>query len=80
MGHALVDSSLMWIRPSRPSRTDEGAEVDELRDRAVDDVADLEVRDRRLPRVGLEAADRGLIRPRSWLMSMTSASTSSPTL
>ena len=36
----------------------EGAEVDELRDRAVDDVADLEVGDRRVPRVGLEAADR----------------------
>ena len=53
------DSSLMWIRPSRPvADPDEGAEVDELRDRAVDDVADLEVRDRRVPRVGLEAADR----------------------
>ena len=37
---------------------DEGAEVHELRDRAVDDVADLEVRDRRLPRIGLQAADR----------------------
>ena len=58
----------------------ECAEVDELRDRAVDDVADLEVGHRRVPRVGLEAADRRLIRPRSWLMSMTSASTSSPTL
>ena len=37
---------------------DEGAEVDELRDRAVDDVADLEVGDRGVPRVRLEAADR----------------------
>ena len=36
----------------------ERAEVDELRDRAVDDVADLEVRDRGVPRVGLQAADR----------------------
>ena len=34
---------------------DEGAEVDELRDRAVDDVADLEVGHRRVPRVRLEA-------------------------
>ncbi len=37
---------------------DEGAEVDDLRDRAVDEVADLEVRHRRLPRIGQEAADR----------------------
>ena len=36
----------------------ERAEVDELGDRAVDDVADLEVRDRGVPRVGLQAADR----------------------
>ena len=59
MGHALVrqladvDQALEAL-----ADPDEGAEVDELRDRAVDDVADLEVRDRRLPRVGLEAADR----------------------
>ncbi len=37
---------------------DERAEVDELGDRAVDDVADLEVGDRRVPRIGLQAADR----------------------
>ena len=37
---------------------DEGAEVHDLGDRALDDVADLEVRDGRVPRVGLEAADR----------------------
>ena len=37
---------------------DEGAEVDELRDRAVDDVADLEVGHRGVPRVRLQAADR----------------------
>ncbi len=37
---------------------DEGAEVDELRHRAVDDVADLEVRHRGVPRIRLEAADR----------------------
>src|SRR4029079_8623937 len=36
----------------------ERAEVDELGDRAVDDVADLEVRDRGVPRVGLESTDR----------------------
>ncbi len=36
----------------------ERAEVDELRDGAVDDVADLEVRDRGVPRVRLQAADR----------------------
>src|SRR4051794_7912377 len=59
MGHALmgqladVDEALEAL-----ADPDEGAEVDELGDRAVDDVADLEVRDRRLPRVGLETADR----------------------
>ena len=37
---------------------DERAEVDQLGDRAVDDVADLEVRHRGMPRVGLQAADR----------------------
>ncbi len=37
---------------------DEGAEVDDLGDRAIDHVADLEVRHRRLPRVGQQAADR----------------------
>ena len=36
----------------------EGAEVDDLGDGAVDHVADLEVRDRRLPRIGQQAADR----------------------
>ena len=36
----------------------EGAEVDELRHRAVDDVADLEVGHGRMPRIRLEAADR----------------------
>src|SRR3954467_5625646 len=38
--------------------TNERAEVDELGDRAVDDVADLEVRDRRAPRIGLQPSDR----------------------
>ena len=37
---------------------DERAEVDELGDRAVDDVADLEVGHRGVPRIGLQAADR----------------------
>ena len=36
----------------------ECAEVDELGDRAIDDVADLEIGHRRVPRIGLEAADR----------------------
>ena len=40
------------------AHADEGAEVDELGDGAVDDVADLEVRHRGMPRVGLQAADR----------------------
>ena len=59
MGDALVgqladvDQALEAVADA-----DEGAEVDELRDRAVDDVADLEVGDRRVPRVRLEAADR----------------------
>ena len=38
--------------------TDERAEVDELGDRAVDDVADVEVRDRGVPRIRLQATDR----------------------
>src|SRR5664280_3038363 len=37
---------------------DEGAEVDELRDGPVDDVADLEVGHRGVPGVRLEATDR----------------------
>ena len=36
----------------------EGAEVDDLGDRAVDDVANLQVSHRRVPRVGLQPADR----------------------
>ena len=36
----------------------ERAEVDDLRDRAVDDVADLEVGHGRMPRVRLQPADR----------------------
>src|SRR4051794_30056908 len=38
--------------------TNERAEVDELGDRAVDDVPDLEVRHGGVPRIGLEAPDR----------------------
>src|SRR5262245_47775976 len=37
---------------------DEGAKVDDLRDRAVDEVADLQVSHRGVPRVRLEATDR----------------------
>jgi len=36
----------------------EGAEVHQLGDRTVDHIADLEVSDGRLPRIGLEATDR----------------------
>src|SRR3954471_21017471 len=50
---ADVDQALEAV-PDAHERT----EVDELRDRAVDDVADLEVRHRGMPRVGLEATDR----------------------
>ena len=59
MGDALVgqladvDQALEAVADAH-----ECAEVDELGDRAVDDVADLEVRDRGVPRVGLQAADR----------------------
>ena len=59
MGDALVgqladvDQALETIADA-----DEGAEVDELRDRSVDDVADLEVGHGRVPRVRLETADR----------------------
>ena len=59
MGDALVgqladvDQALEAVADA-----DEGAEVDDLGDRAVDDVADLEVGHRGMPRVGLQAADR----------------------
>ena len=57
----------------------EGAEVDDLGDRALDDVADLEVATVDCHGSGCRRRMDRLIRPRSWLMSMTSASTSSPT-
>ena len=50
---ADVDEALQPVADA-----DEGAEVDELRDRAVDDVADLEVGHRGVPRIRLKAADR----------------------
>ena len=59
MGDALVgqladvDQALEAVADA-----DERAEVDELRDRAVDDVADIEIGHGRVPRVGLEATDR----------------------
>ena len=59
VGDALVGQLADVDQALEPvADADEGAEVDELRDRAVDDVADLEVGHRRVPRVGLEAADR----------------------
>ena len=59
VGHALlgqladVDEALEAV-----AHAHECTEVDDLGDRAVDDVADLEVRHRRVPRVRLEPADR----------------------
>ena len=59
MGDALVrqladvDEALEAVADA-----DERAEVDDLGDRAVDDVADLEVGHRGVPRVGLQPADR----------------------
>ena len=59
MGDALVgqladvDQALEAV-----AHADERPEVDELGDRAVDDVADLEVRDRRVPRIRLQPPDR----------------------
>ena len=59
VGHALVgeladvDQALEALLDA-----DERAEVHELGDRAVDDVADLVLGDRLLPRIGLEPADR----------------------
>ena len=48
-----VDQTLEAVAHSH-----EGAKVDELGDRAVDDIANLEVGDRGVPRVRLELADR----------------------
>ena len=59
MGDALVaqladvDQALEAV-----AHADEGTEVHELRDGPVDDVADLEVGDRGVPRIRLEPADR----------------------
>ena len=75
------DSSLMWIRPSRPSRT---------RTKAPKLTSFVTVPSMTSPTLKSATVDshgsgwrrriERLIRPRSWLMSMTSASTSSPTL
>ena len=59
MGDALmgqladVDQALEAV-----AHADERPEVDELGDGAIDDVADLEVRDGRMPRIGLQPTDR----------------------
>ena len=59
MGDALMAQLADVDQALEPvADADESAEVDELGDRAVDDVADLEVGDRRVPRVGLKPADR----------------------
>src|SRR6185503_2403240 len=59
MGDALVGELADVDQALEPvAHAHERAEVDELGDRAVDDVADLEVRNRRVPRVGLEATNR----------------------
>ncbi len=58
MSHTLmrqladVDQTLESV-----TNADEGAEVDELRDSPVDNVADLEVGHGRMPRIRLELAD-----------------------
>ena len=59
VGDALV-RQLADVDQALEAVTDanERTEVDELGDRPVDDVADLEVRHRGVPRVGLQAADR----------------------
>ena len=75
------DSSLMWIRPSRPSRTRTKAP------KLTSFVTVPSMTSPTLKSATVECHGSGwrrridrLIRPRSWLMSMTSASTSSPTL
>ena len=59
VGDALVGQLADVDQPLEAvADADERAEVDELGDRAVDDVADLEVGHGRVPRIRLEAADR----------------------
>ena len=59
MGDALVRQLADVDQALEPvADADERAEVHELRDRAVDDVAHLEVGDRGMPRVRLQATDR----------------------
>ena len=74
------DSSLMWIRPSSPSRTRTNAP------KLTSLVTVPSMMSPTLKSATVECHGSGwsrridrLIRPRSWLMSMTSASTSSPT-
>ena len=75
------DSSLMWMRPSSPSRTRTNAP------KLTSFVTVPSMTSPTLKSATVECHGSGwrrrierLIRPRSWLMSMTSASTSSPTL
>ena len=59
VGDALVGQLADVDQALEPvADADERAEVHELRDGAVDDVPDVEVGDRGVPRVRLEAADR----------------------
>src|SRR6185503_8420646 len=59
MGDALVGELADVDQALEPvAHAHERAEVDELGDRAVDDVSDLEVGDGRVPRIRLEPADR----------------------
>ena len=74
------DSSEMWMRPSRPSRTRTKAP------KLTIFVTVPSMMSPTLKSATVECHGSGwrrrmerLIRPRSWLMSMTSASTSSPT-
>jgi hypothetical protein len=59
MGDALMRQLADVDQALEPvADADEGAEVHELRDGAIDDVPDVEVGDRGVPRVRLQAADR----------------------
>ena len=70
----------MWIEPLEAVLdADESSEVDDLGDGTFHEVADLEIADSRLPGSGCMRLMERLMRPRSWLMSMTSAWTSLPT-
>ena len=58
MGHALMGQLADMDQPFEPvAYPNKGPEVDEFCDGSIDHVADVEVGDRRMPRVGLEPTD-----------------------